>query len=744
MLPFLPAVAATLLFLRRRGQQEEDETCFKKFIKHLPGFQILTHKKKLTKVAKLQNDIFEWQKRINQLKKQAETETKNNIEYREKEILKAQNNINAIKTDLQRFKIFAAVLESTPQFILQCSIRLKSMYTNEFIEWTDPIFWLQTSSSIVSVFLTFTGLVCEMPILVHETERPPIRSFSYTYTKVLPLVVLGATPQLLTLAGILSFATFEDWLFYIPFGIGYGGLLVAGSMAIKKWMKIRYPIIKRKPSVSTLIDLGLISSIICPSVIGVLDSGFLFATSVTTTMIHSVALGSLGHFGVFKPDWVFNSNTRDIQIPDASSFNGTEIDPIQVQEEDQYGSIFWYLKMYCWILIPALLLLSNLIAHGIETVFMAMNDLYIAFWACEADRIEMVQDKPSLTNKLSDLVPADQDNNTLMHYCSQRNDEVSAQLIVNCDDQELDLSQENSKGKTALMIACEKAHPKTVQSFFKKASEGVKIGVNDTEDYQEGNSALHFAVLSNGPIKAKKEVVFLFWSFAKQLEIDLLIKNSSGKTPIDILEESQVGQSWLEKLGNPKEDLNLLQPLKKAIEDKDFHRALAVMTKFIMPFKALFYAIEEKNEELAIAMIDNCQRLNISLSVTDGWKTPLILACIRRSPKIANAILCQAKAQDIAINAKDDDVGRTAFIFACEYGLTAFVAMILEMAQDIKIDLNAKDDLKRTGFIFACEYKHSEVIDLILATAESLKIDLEVKDKSGKSGFDYFPQHFQK
>ena len=122
----------------------------------------------------------------------------------------------------------------------------------------------------------------------------------------------------------------------------------------------------------------------------------------------------------------------------------------------------------------------------------------------------------------------------------------------------------------------------------------------------------------------------------------------------------------------------------------------------------------------------------------------MILACQLEKPKIANAILCQAKEQDIAINAKADG-GWTAFIWACKNGLTAIVAMMLEMAQEVKIDLNAKTDVtKRTGFIWACEYKRSDIINLILAKAESLKIDLQAKDKYGKSGFDHFPEHFQK
>ena len=491
--------------MRRKKQQEEDEeegdTCLKKFFKHLPGVQIWTHQKMLREVAKLQNDISRWQEEINQLKKEVQTEeTKKDIEEYEKEILKAENKINAIKTELQRFRIYAAVFESLPQFILQCSILVKRIYANEVIDLKDPIFWMQTLSSIVSVFLTFTGLVCAMPVLVYKTERPPIRSLAYNYTKVLPLVVLGATPQLLTLVGLGSFLTFEDIVFYIPYGIVLCALFAGSSIVIKCWIKKTYPIIAEKSSVSTLIDLGLITAVICPSIIGVFDSGFLLMTSLTTTTIHSLVLGALYLFGRLQPEWVFHSNLTNNKTRD------TLCHVTENQEEEQYECIFGYLQWYTLILIPMLLLFSNLIAWGKQKVFMAMNELYLAVWACEEDRIEMVQNKPSVSNKLNDLIPEDNDNNTLIHYCcSQRNDELSAQLIDNCDAQGLDLSQTNNDGKTVLMIACDKAHPKTVKSIFKKALVGIKIGMNQRSYRDGGNSALHFAALSNGLIEAKNK-----------------------------------------------------------------------------------------------------------------------------------------------------------------------------------------------------------------------------------------------
>ena len=217
-----------------------------------------------------------------------------------------------------------------------------------------------------------------------------------------------------------------------------------------------------------------------------------------------------------------------------------------------------------------------------------MNDLYRAVFAIDAGNIQFFQDEPTMKKKLNELLPGDEANNTLMQHCIQTNDEViSAQVIENCDD----LSHKNNERKTALMMACDKAHPKTVECIFNKASEGIKIGVNK-KSFRESdyNSALHFAALSNGPIEAKKEIIFLFWSFAKQLRINLLIKNADGKTPIDILEELPEGKVWLEELGNPKEDLNLLEPLKKALEDKDLDQVESIKMKFII-------VVDERSEE---------------------------------------------------------------------------------------------------------------------------------------------------
>ena len=734
-IPLLPSVFATLLHLKENFQQshQDRKTCFGTFWRHLPGLQLWTHQGQLRKMAALQFDICEWQQGINELLNESDTENnKQRIKELEGWIARNQKDYYATRTQLQKFKIFAAVFECAPQFILQCSVILKKMYAcPKHADWRDPIFWLQILSSIGSIFVTFTGVTCEMPMMVGETLRPPLRSFGFQYFKVLPLVAVNATPRLLVLVTIGSFATLEDWSFYLPFGALYLGYFIASNMIIKYWMLSRYPVLKKSHK---LIDLGLFTSMICPSVIGVFNSGFLLITSVTSTLIHSLALGSLYVIGMHHPSMIFQSSTDDIEdqmIPICGS---------NYQKEEQEERDLHFLKWYTWTLVPLLLILSNFVTFCINKVFKGVNDLYLAVWAIETNKTEVINS--TVLKKLNELVPGDEDKNSLLQYFIKKNGEVCARMVEKCHEEGLDLSQTNKQDKTALMLGCELALPDVVEALFKiEKISRIKIGINQTSFFNDSNVALHFAVLSEGPFESKRQVIRLFWTYAKDLKINLFIKNDHGKTPIDILEETPRGLTCtcLQEVGNPKEDLNAL---KEALDEGDFDQALVIKNSFVMSLELAFIYSIDANEEVAIALIEHNQILNLQLNLRDEEKkTPLILACCLKRSKVALALLDQACTNDLSIEAKDDRFGYTAFIWACYNGLIDVVAKMLDMSNGI--DLNAKDDLKRTGFFWACVYKHEKLVELLMSNAESHQIDIYCKDIFGKSAFDRWPQFIE-
>ena len=123
-----------------------------------------------------------------------------------------------------------------------------------------------------------------------------------------------------------------------------------------------------------------------------------------------------------------------------------------------------------------------------------------------------------------------------------------------------------------------------------------------------------------------------------------------------------------------------------AIKGKEVKVALVLNQKFNLDLKkALFDAIVN-DEELAMALIDASKSLNLPLSGRDEYDVALLMkACACKKPEIA-----EAKAQDIAINARTE-YGNTAFVIACNAGLTTIVVKMLEMAQEFKLELNTKE-----------------------------------------------------
>ena len=111
-LPFAPSVAASINTKERR---------YKTLILHMPIVQIWRHFIELFRISELQLLIAEEQK---DLKTMHSGEGK---KRRQQNIIKYETEINETKTDLQRFKIYAGMLESAPQVVLQLSILLKKI-----------------------------------------------------------------------------------------------------------------------------------------------------------------------------------------------------------------------------------------------------------------------------------------------------------------------------------------------------------------------------------------------------------------------------------------------------------------------------------------------------------------------------------------------------------------------------------------------------------------------------------------
>ena len=125
--------------------------------------------------------------------------------------------LDKLKSEFQFQKVFPAMLESAPQFILQLSILVKKYYSGDLDDVYDPMTILAIGTSVTSVLMTTSGLITDMTIikvgrlnsisnLNPITRIIPRRTLCFTYGQIFPLVTLAVTPRLCAMAAISSFA----------------------------------------------------------------------------------------------------------------------------------------------------------------------------------------------------------------------------------------------------------------------------------------------------------------------------------------------------------------------------------------------------------------------------------------------------------------------------------------------------------------------------------------------------------
>ena len=261
--------------------------------------------------------------------------------------------LNKLKSEFQFQKVFPAMLESAPQFILQLSILVKKYYSGDLDDVYDPMTILTIGTSVTSVLMTTSGLITDMTIikvgrlnsisnLNPITRIIPRRTLCFTYGQIFPLVTLAVTPRLCAMAAISSFATLENWKFYLGLVLSYMIFHGICCFGFAQRMKKQRKIVSR-----FAVFVGYFTSLIAPCRILSLKSNFIVWSNLSSSILLSIGFGSMLTIGYYQPEMIFDgSKTHEEKIN--------------------------YLKYYCIVLIP-LLLLSNLIYYLIRKLVAKMN-----------------------------------------------------------------------------------------------------------------------------------------------------------------------------------------------------------------------------------------------------------------------------------------------------------------------------------------------------------------------------------
>ena len=338
--------------IARKGWKRVGKTA----LSQLPFLQLATHSIKMHEIYKKQEILVELRKKIQSIK--------NNPKERkclEQEAETLQLDINQIKSSLQSFKIYAGLLESTPQAILQMALRIKK----------DPIHWIFAilqdtqsaftfSSSILSIITTVSGLITQIPFLVGNDIKTPKHSKVLTFLLVAPLVFVALIPRLVWFSLLFStfttdVDTFWPLLYYGIFIVVYFVLHVLGTLKIL--MRTRDKISVDEET-SKILDhhfvLAMIASLMSPYGIFVFGSSYLTLSAWLTSVLQCLAM------------------TTTLLV-------STYLYPSWMPEQD-FEHVFWY----CLVLVP-LVILSNLWFWMIQKLVHAKNALYKPILAIKND-----------------------------------------------------------------------------------------------------------------------------------------------------------------------------------------------------------------------------------------------------------------------------------------------------------------------------------------------------------------------
>ena len=467
------------------------------------------------------------------------------------------------ETELQNLKIFTAMGESAPQVILALLIVIKQGSLENWIlnlnPMVNPLRFLQMSTSLASTALAVTGLFTDLEV----NGRTPVRSFTYKFCKILPLMFLKFIPRLFSISLSFSFASIynrKNLLFYISYTLSILFLYGLFYFGLCSYLK------RSDKSLEGLTFKGFFTSIIAPCMMGSFHSPYFMLTSLLSDVFHSINLGGLWVTSIYYPALLWSPSNVNITNTTTISIPKNELESF-----DQL-SIF---QMYCMILIPVLM--------GSIAISYFLYQLYINMNKTPIKKAHISEGKEKAIEKM--VKKSEVDFNSVMPdefqtpvtyaamISGSTEDEpgVALQLFVNNHDQwsvdfnvqdnllkrnalmtsaiygkvgnakllldkseelDLDLNRVNEDDKTALMLACWSENPQVITPFL-ECAKAKDINVNARDMW--GKNAFFLACEQTAEDN-KIERLEILMKFAKDLDIDLMA-NQFGETGFDCLSE---------------------------------------------------------------------------------------------------------------------------------------------------------------------------------------------------------------
>merc|ERR1711860_267983 len=151
--------------------------------------------------------------------------------------------------------------------------------------------------------------------------------------------------------------------------------------------------------------------------------------------------------------------------------------------------------------------------------------------------------------------------------------------------------------------------------------------------------------------------------------------------------------------------------------------------------KCCSYPVHEAAKIGAVKLVEFILRTSFDMNTKDDiGRSAWHWACYNGQTETAQLIINSSIDFGIDLNAKANN-GRTAWHWACWNGKTETAQLLIKSSKEFGIDLNAKGDYGRKAWHLACFKGQTETAQLLIKSSKDFGIDLNAKDNFGRKAW---------
>ena len=295
-------------------------------------------------------------------------------------------------------------------------------------------------------------------------------------------------------------------------------------------------------------------------------------------------------------------------------------------------------------------------------------------------------------NDYTDVNFRDKYGYTSLINASEDGDEKIIEILLEAGS---DINIKNDRKNTALILACNMGHIRTVKMLLAPPESSKMMGADVNIQGEDGDTALLSAA-------GRKDIVGLLLEFGA--DINIQDKNNDTALLLAVYRRDTETVKMLLKFGaDPNIRSNTNRNFLIRLEYKDHSKNKCAYT-------ALMWAVINEYEDIVKILLDPSSPIGADINFqNESGYTALMYASKNGYENIVGMLLTPSSSIEADIQ---DENGNTALIYASKNGYENIVGMLLA---PMGADLNIQGESGNTASMYASKNGHEKIVGMLLA-----------------------------